>query len=292
MNHCAAVVVFLYNRPEYSAELIRRVAEAGPRRLYLIFDGPGPAKPEDIEKCWQVREQWAFLKAAHNADVDVARYHMGCRDRVATGLDWVFERETEAIILEDDLLPGASFFEFCSAALERFRDDDHVMAATGCNFGWHCEGNATYWSTYQHCWGWATWRRAWRFYDKRAYAWRAHGPALLDNLLRNRSREIRQFWAQRLGAVASGALDTWDFQWQLAIWLRGGLVVGPPKNLVSNIGTGPNATHTKDDSCLTRRATFEIDLPTVWLPNVTPHACDRWFDETYLLPGIRLNGSK
>ena len=295
MTECAPVVVFLYNRPEYSADLIRRVRDAKPARLYLVFDGPStdPAKPDDVEKCALVRRQWGDLAVGYCARAEVARGHMGCRDRVASGLDWVFERETEAIILEDDLLPNASFFRFCTAALERYRDNDRVMAATGCNFGWNCPTESAYWSQYSHVWGWATWRRAWRFYDVRARAWAAlHGPGLLDSLLRNRSREIRAHWARQFEAVASGKLDTWDYQWQLAIWLRDGDVVGPPKNLVSNVGIGPNATHTKDDSALMGRATFEIDLPTRWLPTETPHNCDRWFDETYILPLVRLNGYK
>jgi len=119
-----------------------------------------------------------------------------------------------------------------------------------------------------------------------------HGPAVLDSLLRNRGREIRAYWARQLEAVACGALDTWDFQWQLAIWLRGGVVVGPAKNLVSNVGIGMNATHTQHGSPLMFAPTTEIDLPTDWLPTETPHACDRWFDETYILPEMRLNGGR
>jgi hypothetical protein len=287
MNDCAPVAVFLYNRPEYMPRLAEAILRAKPKHLYLVFDAPDPSKPGDIEKCAKVRSQWAEFSRSQWFATIVENYagrHMGCRDRVSSGLDWVFEREPAAIILEDDLLPNASFFDFCSAALERFRNEDHVMGVTGCNFGWPCAPDSTYCTTYSHVWGWATWARAWRFYDVRAKAWAAlHGPALLDSLMRASRREMRARWARRLESVASGSIDTWDYQWQLAIWLRGGVVVGPSSNLVSNIGTGPQATHTVDDSVFLHRPTCEIELPTVWLPRETHHACDRWFEDTYFL---------
>ena len=39
-------------------------------------------------------------------------------------------------------------------------------------------------------------------------------------------------------------IDTWDHPWTCNIWHRGGLVVTPNANLVTNIGFGPEGTHT------------------------------------------------
>jgi hypothetical protein len=42
-----------------------------------------------------------------------------------------------------------------------------------------------------------------------------------------------------------GEIDTWDFQWSFARAIQSGLSVVPAQNLVSNIGFGADATHTK-----------------------------------------------
>ena len=48
--------------------------------------------------------------------------------------------------------------------------------------------------------------------------------------------------------VYNGKIDTWDYQWSFSIFRNGGLTIIPNTNLVSNIGFGCNATHTKDDN--------------------------------------------
>ena len=82
----------------------------------------------------------------------------------ATGLDWLFSRVEDAIILEDDCVPDPTFFPFCDELLERFRDDQRVVCISGDNFqgGRQRTRYSYYFSIFNHIWGWATWRRAWR----------------------------------------------------------------------------------------------------------------------------------
>jgi len=283
----AAVVVFLYNRLEYSAQVLKAVERANPRRLYLVFDAPNPDVSGDYEACRHVLAQWKMLQPdlLARSDLDIANSHMGCRMRVSTGLDWVFERERDAIILEDDCIPNASFFEFCHGALERFRHDRSVMHVNGCNFGFPCGSSSVYWGRYAHVWGWATWRRAWRFYDEQARFWQLVSSRLvLAEHFSAASPAIRAFWQGRANDVALHGFDTWDTQWQLAIWQRNGVVVGPSCDLVSNVGTGPNATHTKPVSPLFHRPTCELAQPFVWDGAPVSTVYDRWFERTHLLP--------
>ncbi|MCW5549971.1 MAG: hypothetical protein KIT44_13490, partial [Opitutaceae bacterium] len=46
----------------------------------------------------------------------------------------------------------------------------------------------------------------------------------------------------------AGRIDTWDYQWGYAKFVRGQLSVIPAVNLVDNVGTGPGATHRKLDT--------------------------------------------
>jgi hypothetical protein len=173
--------------------------------------------------------------------------NLGCGRGPTTGIDWVFEQTDRAIILEDDCLPHASFFRYCDELLELYGDDERIMQITGSNFQrGHKRGDASYFlSHFKICWGWATWRRAWRHMDMGVKRW----PALRDtSWLADLVGDVRvaQHWAAKFeGAYrARGMIDYWDYQWLFATWVHNGLCIMPNVNLISNIGFGGDATHT------------------------------------------------
>jgi hypothetical protein len=53
-------------------------------------------------------------------------------------------------------------------------------------------------------------------------------------------------------------IDTWDYQWLYACWSQSGLSIVPSRNLVTNIGFGPDATHTTGESPLAELPTSDI----------------------------------
>lgn len=54
--------------------------------------------------------------------------------RQYTGFSWVFEKEEQAIILEDDCIPNLDFFRYCDEMLEKYKDDERVMMVSGSNY--------------------------------------------------------------------------------------------------------------------------------------------------------------
>ena len=49
--------------------------------------------------------------------------------RQYTGFSWVFEKEEQAIILEDDCIPNLDFFRYCDEMLEKYKDDERALTA-------------------------------------------------------------------------------------------------------------------------------------------------------------------
>ena len=58
------------------------------------------------------------------------------------------------------------------------------------------------------------------------------------------SQGEREYWKNSFQWVYDGKLDTWDCSWTFAAITHGMLQVVPNVNLISNIGFGPEATHT------------------------------------------------
>lgn len=168
----------------------------------------------------------------------------------------MFSRTEEAIVLEDDCLPHPDFFPFCAAMLRHFRDEVRVMMVTGTNFAgrWRDDEQDFHFSHYGSIWGWATWRRAWKYYDVKAARWAEPGAKeAIRQLFPADEARVRE---DVFDAVATGRVDTWDFQWTLARLLQSGLTIVPSRNLVRNVGFGVGATHT---SSWSRHAALELN---------------------------------
>jgi hypothetical protein len=202
--------------------------------------------------------------------------NLGCGTRPATGISWVFEHVDEAIILEDDCVPHPTFFRFCEDLLEKYRDDKRVMLISGNNYLPNLRPTPYSYSFYRNLgmWGWATWRRAWCYHDMEIKLW----PDLRDTtwlLELLRDPKAAEYWHKIFDQVyaAHGDIDCWDYQWTFAIWAQNGLAIWPSTNLVSNIGFGVDATHTKSienrlNSFPTVRMSFPLKHPPYMVPNV------------------------
>lgn len=265
----APVALIIFNRPEPTAQVFEAIRRARPTHLVVIADGPRAGKPGEAELCAKARAitetvDWPCLITRHYADEN-----LGCRNRVASGLDLVFSEFERAIILEDDCLPEPTFFRFCDELLERYNNDRRVMAIAGDNFLF---GNqqieySYYFSRYPHVWGWATWRRAWQHYDVQIADW----PRLLEqDWLKQffQGRTAIKFWRDAFQSVYEGRIDTWDYQWTYACWRQGGLTALPRTNLISNIGFGADATHTRRRSHFSNMAVEPVKFPLLHPPEV------------------------
>ena len=256
------VVLIIYNRPDTTREVFAKVAQACPRNLFVIADGPRRERPGDDERCAAARSVVADIQWDCNVLRNYADENLGCKQRVATGLDWVFSLVDDAIILEDDCVPSESFFRFCDELLERYREDERVMHISGDNFLANQPNRIFdyYFSRYPHVWGWATWRRAWRYFDVTMKHWKeVPDKGWLMQVFN--SVDERRFWKHAWDSVATGAIDTWDYQWAFACIVESSLCIAPFRNLVTNIGFLAESTHTRHANPRLAVPASELEFP-------------------------------
>jgi len=279
------VAFIVFNRPETTAKVFAEIAKARPPMLLVVGDGPRLNLPGELERVAQTRSiiknvNWPCEVLTNFSDIN-----LGCRKRVSSGLDWVFELVEEAIILEDDCLPDPTFFRFCEEMLTIYRHDLRIGMISGDNFqfGRRYEQDSYYFSKFVHIWGWASWRSRWQgSYDVSLKYWpyiRDTGR-LVDLVV---DTDEVSYWGDIFENVYRGKINTWDYQWVFANWLEGRNAVMPNKNLVSNIGFGIGATHTLSESPLA-----ELPLSSMTFPMVHPNAfvrkreADRYFHENFI----------
>jgi hypothetical protein len=229
------VAFLIFNRPDLTKQVFDRIAQAKPKKLLVVADGP--RFPEEEEKCAQTREIVKKVNWDCEVLTNFSENNLGCRKRVSSGLDWVFSEVEEAIILEDDCLPALSFFSFCQSLLEYYRDDERIMHISGNNylFDDDTQGYSYMFSRYPHIWGWASWRRAWKYYDVAISTWEQYKKQDILKYIFEDSYE-QKYWINIFNSMFNDQIDTWDYQWAYACFMQNGLSILPTSNLISNLG--------------------------------------------------------
>lgn len=255
----------VFNRPNLTKKLLNIITHVQPSKIFVIADGPRIDHPTDPKHCKATRD---LISQAHwqgEVLINYADVNLGCQNRIFTGLNWVFEHVDRAIILEDDCIPDDTFFLFCQELLERYQADERIMAISGNNFqlGHSRNNDSYYFSRYPHCWGWATWKRAWQHCDVEMRHW----PTVKEQ---NRLKDVLEdagairYWKNKFQRTYDHKIDSWAFCWTLSCWLNSGLTILPNENLVSNIGFDDSGTHHQNSqSTFASLSTKAVDFPLV-----------------------------
>lgn len=259
-NKLTTPVLFLvFNRPETTKQVFKEIKKAEPEKLFIAADGP--RNNEEKQKTDKVRK---YIEDNIDWRCEVKTLfrdkNLGCKNAIAGGIDWFFENVEQGIILEDDCIPSQSFFRFCQEMLIKYKDDERIMQIGGTNVAEKEDFSKSYFFTTRLSpWGWATWKRSWKLYDKN-----------MDNYERIRVNgevnmmEEKMFhgFIGRRGykLLRSGKMDTWDFQWAVSCILNNGLGIVPKVNLITNVGfqDGTHTTNITDNKSVKRK---ELEFP-------------------------------
>ena len=291
------VAFIIFNRPDTTKRVFEAIRHAKPPKLLVIADGHRADRPGEAEKCVAAKAiiggvDWECEVLTNYSDVN-----LGCKKRVSSGLDWVFDNVYKAIILEDDCLPDLSFFDFCENLLERYENDSRIMSICGVNFqlvnrniNYNSHSNYSYYySMFHDCWGWATWKRAWKYNDVNMNLWpQVKTEKLLNNLLFD-DRSVK-YWVKIFQSAYENKVNSWFYPWFFSCRVHSGFGIFPEKNLVSNIGFGMAGTHTIDQNNPYANLCLEkLDLPLVHPPFMIHNKkADKYTQNTRFSPSLVL----
>ncbi len=250
------ILLLGFIRHQSAQKVFNEIRKVRPKKFFLAVDGPRENKPGEEELCQATRN------IANQVDWDCEvktlfqKNNLGCGLGSVTAINWFFENVEDGIIFDDDCLPNQSFFYFCQELLEYYRNNEKIMHIGGNNFqkGKKRGFSSYYFSQYTHNWGWATWRRAWKYND--------------------------------FGLISADAQKhIWDKQWLLSVRKKKGLAILPNLNLVSNIGFGEGATHTNEITEHLNLPTQEIIFPLIHPKIILRHRFADYFSYCNIYEG-------
>jgi hypothetical protein len=239
------ILLLLFNRPNHTSKLIKSLEKIKPRKVYINIDGPRSNNLNDKYLCKKVYELVKKINWKCKVNIRKFDFNNGCRKSVKNAIDYFFSKEKYGIILEDDCIPCVNFFDFCTKILKKYYNINKVKSISGNNFQKNKDQYIYdyYFSKYMHCWGWATWRRAWKEYDDELLKWKKitnsnYWKKLHPNILESK------YWKAKIDLVQKKKIDSWAYVWLASIWINKGIVVNPSINLVNNIGFDGSGLHT------------------------------------------------
>lgn len=239
------VVMFIYKRPETTQKLFSIIRQLRPLKLYIFANGPCNENEKTI--CEETRNVVDNVDWNCNVTRRYESNNIGLGNRIISGLDFLFEHEETGIILEDDCLPDLFFFEFCSTLLKKYKDDNRIFHINGVNINEKLlsEYPYSYFATRFSLpsWGWATWRRAWRYFKKDREKWQKNKNLLFTNF----QQKNFAFWTDTFASMKLSD-DLWDVQWNIDIWKNRGIVLTSTHTLINNIGNDLTATYMKQSA--------------------------------------------
>jgi hypothetical protein len=271
MTFNTPILVIAYKRPNELLQVISSLSRIKPEKLYFAFDGA--KNGAEIGFCQETQDKLSFVNWKCSIKTDISNKNLGCKKRVSTAIDWFFKHETEGIILEDDTLPGESFFYYCEQLLQIYRNNINIHHISGNNFlpnDWDYSGDY-YFSNIPHVWGWATWRRAWKNYDAEMLDYPENFERIFSrkNVFSKPSKLMIQYYFDK---TFKGQINTWDFQWFYALLKNNGKAINPRVNLVKNIGFNDSATHTNKKN--------QFSQSKISILNINKHPADESIDST------------
>lgn len=241
------ILLITWRRIEAVQSILDALRPYAPVRIFIASDGPRENYLDDQERIQLTREA---IEAAIDWPCSIERLYsdnnLGCSYGPVRAINWFFDNVEEGIILEDDCIPSSDFYPYCASLLDYYRHDTRVWCIGGVNFqGGIQRGEASYYfSRYNHCWGWASWRRCWEHFDLNLAQWnKFRDSGLISSLFS--SRRERLYWTRIWQRTfdRSVPVSWWDYQWTFACMVNGGLTVLPNANLVTNVGFDQEATH-------------------------------------------------
>lgn len=245
----APIIVFAYNRPNHLTQTLEALAKntlASQSELFIYCDGAKEAineltneRKEYLAKIARTREVAHATSGFKSVTVVERPQNIGLKANIVSAVTKIVDQYGRVIVLEDDIVTSPGFLCYMNDALELYKDDENVMHISGYMWPHRWPLQETFFFNAPCPWGWATWKRAWKYYDDDAEK--------LYTYWKNRWDEFNIFGGdvlqKQLEDNASGKLKTWYVKWHAVLLQQGGLTLYPGKSLVNNNGFGEDATN-------------------------------------------------
>ena len=239
----ASIIIFTYNRIHNLKKLISSLSknpESRNSKIYVFLDGPKTQK--DKLKTDQINKYLNNIKIFRSLKIFYRKKNLGSARNILQGINYVSNRESKFIVLEEDLIISNKFLYFCNKMLNLYKDQKSVWHINGWFFDNLKSKDKFFFSTHMSCWGWATWSNRWKKFKK------INKKQTYFDITKKFRKEFEFLSVGScLGLLLNykKRINTWAVYWYYNIFASKGITITPFKTLVLNTGFKYNSENTK-----------------------------------------------
>ena len=239
----APILLFVYNRPEHVKRTLAALEQnilAKESELFIYSDAA--RSPQDEASVTEVRKiirtALPFFKQVNIIERET---NWGLARSIIDGVTTQINRYVRVIVLEDDLIVAPYFLKFMNDALDTYQHEEKVGHIQACDFTQDASLPDTFLIKWTGSWGWATWKRAWKYFNP-------DGKALLEELQRRKLTYTFDFngkygYTRMLRRQTEGKNNSWAIRWNASLFLNDILSLNVGKSLVQNEGFDGSGTN-------------------------------------------------
>ena len=243
------VLYITFARPEYASQSFAAIKKAQPRKLYFYSNKARNDKPDEVQRNNEVRSYVNQI----DWDCEIVTWFRDEYVDVFTSLwgaiDWVFQNEKEAIVIEEDVVTCSAFFDYMDKLIVKYRDNEKVWIISGDNAApqYNPKGLSYFATRFADIYGWASWANRWHSLDRKMENW----PSF------RKSKDYRNYYGNCLQRLLQRAYfdqvykkmltyNPWDFIFHYNMALNNTYCLMPNVNMVADIGVS-GANHTEGE---------------------------------------------
>jgi hypothetical protein len=239
----APIAIFAYDRLDHFERMFGALrACRGFTESPVIIFLDGARSDKDAPRVEAVR---SFARNINLPNITLVEreQNMGLKASICAGVSEICAKYGQVIVLEDDLILSPVALEYFNKGLEHYKDYKRVWSIVGYQYDTPALRNLdrALILPFAHCWGWATWERAWIQFD-------------VDASIRDKDLKSKVFrtafdvygvqnFSDMLELSLAKKINSWFIRWNYKVFSEQGVSVFPPVTYVTNIGMSSGGTH-------------------------------------------------
>jgi len=242
---CSPIALFCYKRLDHLKQVILSLLEneEAPCTQVIIFSD-GPKGPSDYQDVLNVRKYLSTITGFKSVSIIEQQKNLGLANSIIMGVSKVLEQFENVIVLEDDIVVSKYFLKYMNQMLSMYKDDTNVASIHAYVYPIKNLPNDCFFLKGADCWGWGTWRRAWKFFE-------SDGKILLNSILEKKRVSEFNFkdsypFLDMLNDQINGRNNSWAIRWNASAFVNDMLTLYPSRSFVKNIGLDNSGTHCEE----------------------------------------------
>jgi len=230
-----------YSRVNGVERIVRELIAQEISSIYIAIDGQKQENKDTYSAFQNLRVRLSQEFPETKITWWLRDKNLGCAVSVITAIDWIFQSENRAVILEDDLSVGSSFHQYSREAFRYLKENENVLLFTGTRLHTLTEARIApgTLSPYPVIWGWGTTDEKWKLLRSIYYS-------DICKLKCSSDMRVNSFWKVGLARSLNQRIDAWDVPLAYYLLKEKKLCLLPPINMISNLGFDEFATHTNE----------------------------------------------